>query len=148
MNSKKLAVLLVLSISIIESVSYAAGKNKQADNRQSPRLSPIEAIEYKNSHYIYPSVAACTGHMIRIPFQAPGKITKVELFRQEGRGCGWTWQCPDGTCCPEPYRYPVAYSGDRAWWQGWSNSGENCALRLRVYWDTSTDASRLKQRPK
>jgi hypothetical protein len=101
-----------------------------------PRVpNPIEYVEYKNSHYIQPPVPAGDGGaQVRVGFSAPGEITKVTLLRVEGKGCAWTHECPDGAQCVEPYRHPVDYYGATAAWNGWSNSGANCALFFHVAW--------------
>ena len=110
------------------------------DEITGPSPSPLLIIEYKNTHYILPPVpAGDAGHMLEIQMRAPGTITKVTWSKPEstGPGCRWVYECPDQASCPEPYRYPVVYAGNTAYWHGWSNSGENCALYFRVYWDAS-----------
>jgi hypothetical protein len=93
-------------------------------------------IEYKNHWYVQPAVPAGDGgHMIRIPFSAPGVITDVKVTKMEGKGCGWTHECPDGAKCPYPYKNPVDYNQPRdahAYWNAWSNSGEDCAIFFSV----------------
>jgi hypothetical protein len=98
-----------------------------------PLISPIYDVEYKNSHYVLPPVpTAGGGHVIEIPLQAPGTIDRVTMYHKEGPGCDWTYQCPDGTQCPDPYRNPVVMSGNTAKYHTWSNSGENCALFFQI----------------
>lgn len=98
--------------------------------------SPMQFIEYKNSHYMQPPVGAGDGgHMIRIPLTVPvGTVDRAEVYHVEGGGCGWTHQCPDGAACPDPYRHPFDITGSTATWNAWSNSGQNCAVFFNVYY--------------
>jgi hypothetical protein len=95
-----------------------------------------EVIEYKNDWYLQPPVGAGDGgNMIRVAITAPATITNVTLASKTGTGEAWTHECPDGGYCPSPYRNPVDYAGTTAYWNGWSNSGENCALFFDVTFD-------------
>jgi hypothetical protein len=92
-----------------------------------------QVIEFKNNWYIQPVVGAGDGGgMVRVTITAPSTITNVTLTRITGTGGPWTHECPDGGYCPSPYRYPVDYAGNTAYWNGWSNSGENAALYFDV----------------
>jgi hypothetical protein len=92
-----------------------------------------QVIEYKNQWYIKPSVGAGDGgNMIRVTITAPTPITDVRLTKKDGLGAAWTHECPNGGYCPNPYRNPVDYAGTTAYWNGWSNSGEEAALYFDV----------------
>ena len=95
----------------------------------------VEVIEYKSKWYVDPKVVAGdngSGGIIRVELKAATKITSVQLIKKEGTGSRWTHECPDGGYCPELYRNPVELHGLTAYWNGWSNSGEECVLYFRV----------------
>lgn len=98
--------------------------------------SPMTFIEYKNSYYTDPRIPAGDGgFMVRIPLTVPGTIDKAQVTKVEGPGCGWTHECPDGTECPATYRNPYDGIGtNRVYWNGWSNSGQDCAIYFDVYY--------------
>ena len=127
-------MLCAASILILVSSAYGAEPSEEKPEATRAPPSPLHLIEYKNDHYLQPPIPAGDGgHMIRIPLQAPGHITRATVTRKEGPGCAWTYECPDGAQCPSPYRYPFHYEGTRAWWQAWSNSGDNCAVHFAVH---------------
>jgi len=122
------ACAVTFALIVASGGATAAQKTKGA-----PVPSPMEFIEYKNSHYVQPPMpAGDNGHMIRIPLAVPGTATSARVTKMEGSGCGWTHECPDGASCPEPYRHPFDYSGNTATWNAWSNSGANCAIYFNV----------------
>jgi hypothetical protein len=87
----------------------------------------------KNEFYAQPPVSAGDGgYMLRVPLEAPGPIRLV-TYTCEGRGCGWTRECPAG--CPAPYDRRVRVSGNWAEWWGWSNSGAPAELHFGVYYE-------------
>lgn len=119
-------LLLLMSPNVARGQAIGQSKSKAVS-------SPMKFIEYKNSHYLQPPVGAGDhGHMIRIPLTVPGAVKSARLTGGQGKGCGWTHECPDGAACPEPYRHPFDISGNTATWNGWSNSGENCVLYFDV----------------
>ncbi len=99
---------------------------------ETARPNPVYDVEYKNNHYVLPPVPAGDGHIIEIPLHAPGLIKKVTMYHKEGPGCNWTYECPDGTKCPDPYRNTVDHLGTTAQYHARSNSGENCALFFQI----------------
>jgi hypothetical protein len=99
-----------------------------------PVATPFYTIEYKNSHYVQPPVPTNGGggHVIEVPLQAPFPIKSVKMYYCDGPSCNYTHECPNGTICPEKYKYPVEINGTTAKWHAWSNSGENCALFFSI----------------
>lgn len=133
-----IAACVLVAIAVAVQVGGQPAKEKQPPGLGSGKgkatFSPMQFIEYKNSHYIQPPVPAGDGgDMVRIPLTVPGTVDSAEVYHTEGPGCGWTYQCPDGAKCPEPYRHPFDTSGPTANWNAWSNSGQNCAIFFNVY---------------